>query len=175
MDGFTPCLENPGSGILAPHSLRPAQAMSTQPQPTLDQLVKEGMQALVRIVEEPNVNEPSQHLPDLIKRDPIMRHVTALRDVFLGIGARHREAQMQTRNHPNTPAGEPSAEKPARERVESIVQYELANDEEVEVFRMSDGTYDVVREGEVRHTPCSAEDVMRAMAHYSMTRAKPKA
>ena len=36
----------------------------------------------------------------------------------------------------------------------------------MEVLRMSDGTYDVRCNNVTRHTPCSAEDAMRALGHY---------
>jgi len=49
---------------------------------------------------------------------------------------------------------------------ETIVQVELSSGALVEVNRMSDGSYDVSNAGVVRHTPCSAEDAMRALGHY---------
>lgn len=48
----------------------------------------------------------------------------------------------------------------------TIVVVELANGQAVEVLRMSDGTYDVRCNNVTRHTPCSAEDAMRALGHY---------
>lgn len=48
----------------------------------------------------------------------------------------------------------------------TIVAVELANGQAVEVLRMSDGTYDVRCNNVTRHTPCSAEDAMRALGHY---------
>lgn len=48
----------------------------------------------------------------------------------------------------------------------TIVVVELSHGEAVEVLRMSDGTYDVRSNNVTRHTPCSAEDAMRALGHY---------
>lgn len=48
----------------------------------------------------------------------------------------------------------------------TIVVVELSSGQAVEVLRMSDGTYDVRCNNVTRHSPCSAEDAMRALGHY---------
>lgn len=45
----------------------------------------------------------------------------------------------------------------------------MLDDEEtpfVQVVKDDDGVYHVLQNGELRHTPCSAEDVIRALSHY---------
>ena len=37
------------------------------------------------------------------------------------------------------------------------------------VQKRDDGMYEVVERGVIRHSPCSAEDVIRALAHYMQT------
>lgn len=39
----------------------------------------------------------------------------------------------------------------------------------VQVVKDDDGVYHVFQNGELRHTPCSAEDVIRALSHYLQT------
>ena len=38
--------------------------------------------------------------------------------------------------------------------------------EQYSVRKRDDGVYEVLQAGVVRHTPCSAEDAIRALSHY---------
>lgn len=46
---------------------------------------------------------------------------------------------------------------------------EIVGNDDLEIYsvhKRDDGTYEVRSRSQVRHAPCSAEDVIRALSHY---------